>query len=622
MITSEEFHRIKYHWLGLSTNALDIEYLHGIDSETLITGKPFLICMGNGDYFRLPSDQSLLGFFLDPSHYKWHFCTWNMKFDSGSFLSFLSDNEKYELWLKKEIKHNGVKIQYIPHKYLLLSAGKNQWVKFWDVMQYYASRLEKAAQTYLGEGKTDIETKSFTPEYVSAHFDKILKYCHQDTLLTERLGNYFVDKLKQFGIRSTALYSPASLSFRFFADRVNIISVKRFWRHWPDVLKLGIDSYEGGKFEITHRGIFKGYEFDIVSAYPYEIKNLADISFARVERNRRYQPGAYYGFIRCRLFVDKGYFIPCGLIMDNTRVYPVGEFYITITKAEYEYLKEIGCRIEIIDAYWLFIDQPEFPYSPVIDELFSLKAMYKGKDKMLYSISKLMMNSFYGKMCQMIDNTYFLSETDWKDQIDCGVNWNPFYASIITANTRIKVTHIQNLLKDSCLAVHTDSVITTTPIPSSLVTGRLGDYEQVTEAGNPGDGVLVACGCYQIGNACAFKGFVPRKFADEGEASADVKVHVEEVIKERFEDWFYILNKYKDRDDIPYTIMRVESWVEAASKGHWDKINIFQDMPKTISLNKEIKRVWKMHMKGKDFLKALHRSEARMIVQKKKPEYW
>lgn len=645
MITSDQFHRIKYHPIRKQTPGKSIDTLIGFDSETDTTGRPFLFGFGDGRHCGNENDTLLC--FLEKFYIGTDFAVWNLKFDSGSVIYNMPAGEKFEkekpimvdgekcyqdkngdiffwdytayawkpgkieLWEKNYTtwtyidirgKEKKIRVEYIPHKLLKLSWGKGKEIKFWDICQFFQSGLDKAAKKYLGEGKDDIETKSFTAGYISKNLKKIIKYCIKDADLTGRLGNYFLDKLDEFGIRATSLYSSASISFRYFQDQGEIIGIKRFWKNYPDLVKMAIDSYEGGKFEVTARGAFNGYEYDIVSAYPYEMANLVDISFAKVKINTKYEKSAVYGFIRCLIECYDDLYLPCGIMIQNTRVYAIGKYYITVTKNEYDYLLTLGVKIKILSAAWLFVDNPDYPYRATVEKLFSLKAEYKKKDAMIYQLVKICLNGFYGKMAQCIH--------DWTDHYNAGVAFNPLYASIITANCRIRVSKIQNEYKNDCLAVHTDSVILTRPLQwSELPFGVLGAWEQVTPGAVPG--VLVACGCYQIGGEGAFKGFEPHS---ETDGETGIKT---------FETWYDILEKYRRLKNIPYEALRVESWVEAVSKGHFNTINLFQKMPKKIDLNADIKRVWiKDDMTAGDYLKKLHRSRPRVIVNTEKPKHW
>lgn len=634
VITSEHFSKIKYHFIKKGFPGTEIDELIGLDSETLVSGAPFLFCTGDGRAIE-PGDLLKVLF----QHYnKSHFALWNMKFDSGSILYELPPGAiiyeedrttikrftpgKYELWTTGKTQWhfkdcNGIPIEivleYIPHKFLKVSylhGGRDYWLKFWDICQFFASSLDRAAQKYLGEKKAEIDTKTFTIEIIEKRWKEIVKYCVQDARLTGLLGNFLLAKITEFGLRTTALYSQASISFRFFQDNGEIIGIPRYFKHYPAFVRVAMDAYEGGKFEVTTKGFHPElYEYDLTSAYPREIADLVNIDRADIMRTTVFQKDAVYGFMRCKVKIVDSLHVPAGLMINNTRVYAIGEYFITITKNEYLYYKEIGAEITILDGWFLFVKNIEYPYRDNVLKLFELKSHYKEKgDAALTLLCKVMLNGFYGKFCQLIE--------DWTGAYKAGVGFNPIYASVITANVRLKVCRIQNRYKDSCLAVHTDSVIMTEPLDASLVKkGELGEFEYV-EGKAPG--VLVACGCYQIGDAGAFKGFEPRRVKQYGGSPDEAA-----IVGERDETWFEILERYKGEMEIPYKALRVESWIEATAKGHFDKINKFEIHPKNIALNADVKRIWPHDdLTGRDLLEGLIRSEPVVIVQTEPPEYW
>ena len=492
-----------------------------------------------------------------------------------------------------------ITIEYIPHKCLTFKSGKNR-IKIWDIAQYYCTSLDTASKKYLGKCKVDIETKRFTSEIIKKRFDEIKKYCIQDAVLCAELSMYLLKKLNEFGIKCTGLYSSAYLSGQYFSDKGKVVSSWQFWQLEPELLQYALDSYEGGKFEITSRGKFYGYEYDIVSAYPYEISNLIDISLCSVKKSREYQRKADYGFLRCHIDNSQGACIPCGIMRGGVRVYPSGVFYLTITKQEYDYLQEINVPCEILSGYWIFTSAKKFyPYKKVVDTLFKLKSEYKKKgDLLLTMLAKIMLNGFYGKLLAMTliierpgpgeieDNKYYLA----------GRLWNVIYGSVITANTRIKVCRMQNRFKDKCIAVHTDSVILTCKLPENEIKNEIGEFNFDCE----GAGVLLACGQYEIGEKSAYKGFIP--------------IHDD--------NWKSILEKNLAKSIIDYPYLKVESWLEAMAKGHFKKINYFSDETKKINLNADIKRLWKKTIRARDLLDNLEQSLPIIHIETSSPDWW
>jgi len=579
MITSKDFPRVDYQPPRLDDDRPKISNILGIDSEAYTTGVPFMLCTSRGEYFD-PKDSPFC-FFTDAfwdgliaSHV--NFVVWNLKYDSGAILYHLPQTFLHFFWetgkATYEYDDTVYKFQYVPHKLLRISCRK-RIVNFWEISQFYRSSLDNAAEIYLNENKLGMTTKNFSLRYVEIHWKLLLRYCIRDADLTARLGIYLVDKLEEFGITASSLYSSASISFKYFCSRTSVVTAWRFWEDDRKALALASDAYEGGKFEVTTRGKFTGIEYDISSAYPYEIANLVDISSATTVHTTEYQPKAVYGFLDCTITHNTPAHIPCGPMVEGVRIYPNGTFRQTITAPEYLYLRSIGINPIVHDAVWFFVKRKRHPYRKIVMDLFKIKSSMKSKDRMLYNIVKVVLNGFYGKMAQSIEQP--------DGSVLVGSGWNPVYASYITALTRIKVTKIQNLMKSDCLAVHTDSVIVKRPLPPEIPTDNaLGNFGFVTE----GPGILVACGMYQIGDhPPAFKGFK----AKNGET------------------WTSILSRYPRRKTIPYKIIHVESWLEAQAKNHPSScINVFEKSKKRMVLNCDKKRLWPSPIRAVDLLES------------------
>lgn len=595
MITSRDFDRCIYKPPRLVDDREPVSKLIGIDSEAYGVdtdghrrGEPFMFCTSLGDIFRPDDIPDML---FTPKYHYTNFLVYNLKYDSGAFLYHLPVSHLRELRMEGRTAFMGRRYDYIPHKLLRIKEGSIT-VCFWDISQFYKMSLDAAADRYLDRRKIDIPTKTFTPRYVRRFWKYIAKYCIMDAQLTADLGRYLVDKLIQFGITPTTLYSCASVSFTYFCSTANIITSYKLWQEDRTALALASDAYEGGKFEVTTRGYFsQAYEYDLTSAYPYEIANLVDISHARVSHSRIYEKDAVYGFIRCHIDNSGGKHLPCGIMRKGVRMYPAGQYYLTITKEEYEYLTALNIDVKIYSAVWFHVRRKRYPYRKTIMGLFDIKSRVKGMDKMLYYVSKVVMNGFYGKCVQCIEQP--------NGKIAIGSGWNPVYGSVITANTRIKVTKMQNYLKDDCIAVHTDSVMSLRPLGRRHIRGGLGNFEAVPDAAGPG--VIVACGMYQIGRANAFKGFKPK----------------------HNETWLDLLKKHRRKKAVPYKQLHVESWIEAMAKGHEPSaINVFENAVKMVDLNCDTKRIWPRKVTGADLLAGMETSLPKIHIETKAPDFW
>lgn len=469
----------------------------GFDSEAFDTGEPFLYCT--------PDDAIPAAEFLDSifarkyRHTK--FVVYNLKYEEGAILYHFPQAVKDEIRTtgKGEWREMGIKVRSIPRKELVLSKNKNA-IAFYDISQFFASSLDAASEKYLGERKTEMETKTFTPEYVKKHYIGIVDYCRRDADLTQRLAEYFIDVLiDEFDIWPTKLYSTGYISGIHFSRKCDVIDVNRFWNFYPELLRLAYESYAGGKFEVYQRGFGYFYQYDINSAYPYEIMNLEDVRNAKVIHSTEYQKDATYGFLDCDLIIAED-FSPVPMKNENgVNCYPVGAFRRVITKAEYDYLIAHNADIEILDGYWL-ITEGEKPFRDEVQRLFELKAQFKGKDEMRYLLVKILLNSFYGKMIQVTEKY-----RKGRKFYEAGYLFNPIYAAVITANTRLKCCEAANLHPTAIVSCHTDSITTTVAMDQFglPISKELGDWSFEGE----GPGVVVGSGVYQVGDKSHYRGY-------------------------------------------------------------------------------------------------------------------
>ena len=521
----------------------------GIDTETLTTGKCFMICTSKGDTFQLHDMPHCL---FTRKYRGKNFVAYNLKFDAGSLLQFLPKKELKLLQTNNEVHYGDYFIKVIANKCLSIRKKKNT-CHFYDMAGFYTMSLEKAAQKYLGEGKIEVGSKKFTPERVEKEWDEIEEYCIKDAVLVKRLADRIISKFEDFGVYPRKLYSVAYISYQYFTTHCGYINVKRFWDKHRKLLDYAMRSFNGGKFEVTTKGPGYYYEYDIVSAYPYEIANLVDISDAQVIENEEYMENAIYGFLNCNINIPFGVSSPIALKYKDLNYYPIGEFNKVITKTEYEYLVKYGCEVEIIDAIWLKKKYLYKPYEKEIYNLMEKKDLYKKEGRKLdYHTIKIFLNSFYGKMVQLIK---------MDDYYKAGSSWHPIYASVITANCRVRISELQQ--NNKCVtAVHTDSIISTKPLDFKD-TGVLGDIVYELE----GDGIVLGSGIYQIGDKSRFRGF-------------DSKQKLMDLIPSKGK-------KMKVEVNRPY------SWREVAHRNmDLELINRFCDIDRDMRLNFDRKRIW------------------------------
>ncbi len=521
----------------------------GVDTEAYTTGECFMIATSKGDVFK-PGD--LPGAFFSRVYRGQHFVCYNLKYDSGALLQSLPLINLEELRSKDKTVYDGFSYSAIGYKCLTIRKGKNS-VHFWDMLNFYNMRLEAAASLYLDKHKDEEDVSLFRPEYVQANWAEISSYCVQDAQLVESLAQVIIKRFESYGVYPKKLYSVAYISYQYFRSHTSYVTVKKYWEKYKELLQFSLYAYSGGKFEVTRKGPGYYYEYDIISAYPYEIRNLVDISWARVVHSPKYRKEAVYGFLRVWVNIPFDMYSPLSCKRRGVCVYAVGEYRTYCTKQEYEYLVASGADVTIEDAWWIHVDNKQYPYRAEIDRLMVLKDSFDVEGLELdYNTVKILMNSLYGKFVQLI-------KTD--DGFKASSCWNPIYAAVITANCRIKVSNLQQIY-DSITAVHTDSVLSTVALPFPK-TGVLGDLIYETE----GEGVILGAGIYEIGKKVKFRGY-----------------HGSLLLSQ-------IIPMAKRRLKIAYE--HAYTWREVAFRG-WEttQINLFEELDKEININFDQKRLW------------------------------
>ncbi len=531
-----------------NTKQQSIEPL-GLDTEAYTTGECFMIALSTGEVFK---PEELPDCFFSRSLRGRHFVCYNLKYDMGALLQRLPIENLEELRSKDKTVYDSFSYSAIGYKCLTIRKGKNS-VHFWDMLNFYQMRLEDAAILYLDNRKMEEEVSLFSPEYVRDNWGQISTYCIHDAKLVEALALVIIKRFESYGVYPKKLYSVAYISYQYFRTHTPYVTVRKYWDRYKELLQFSLYAYAGGKFEVTQKGPGYYYEYDIISAYPAEIRNLVDITWARVVQSSKYRKEAVYGFLQVNVSIPFDMYTPTVCKRHGVNVYAVGEYSTYCTKQEYEYLIASGADVTILDAWWIHVDNKQYPYRTEIDRLMSLKERFKseGKELDLHTV-KLLMNSLYGKFVQLIK-----TEEGWKAS-SC---WNPIYAAVITANCRIKMSNLQSIYA-TITAVHTDSVLSTARLPFDKK-GAIGDLIFETE----GAGIILGAGIYEIGSKVKFRGF-----------------HGALLLSE-------VIPQAKRKLKIMYN--HAYTWREVAFRG-WDSsnINLFDELPKVININFDHKRLW------------------------------
>ena len=547
----------------------------GLDTETY-KGKVLLICDSYGRYREIDSMDSILDFLTSSKYLKTFNWFFNLKYDFESIIKWLSKEELIALYNNRQIEYGKYKIRYLDKKYFSIRLNQSSYI-FYDINNFIETSLNKASKIYLGDAKLDIiDSKRLNEDinYWKENKKEIIEYCLKDALLTKQVADKFwsimYDTLKFYPYKpySKGRFSEEYFCAKCFMPTVNKINTK--------ILEYGYNSYYGGRFEILKRGYFDTvYMYDIKSAYPYQMQDLLDINKGRWKKVFDYDEKADYGFYKCKITVFHPIISPCMQRIRGLNVYPNGEFIQFLTQEEIEFILSTynNIEIEVIDGYCFYATAYFYPLKEEIQKLYELKE--SAPDKQTKLMYKIVLNSLYGKFIQTAGGK-------------TGKLFNPIWASIITANTRIQLLKYALKNPESIIGFSTDCIHSQIPM-NFKQDGSLGSFELSFK----GKGIFLMSDIYTVWNDTAdksrFRGFNKKDDEKEitkiGEHTVDLKY-----------DLRVILEYLGDKKVYEYKIERPIHLGEAlkqVKKLTVDDINIFTTITKKLNINGDKKRLWK-----------------------------
>ena len=553
------------------------------------------------------------------------FFFWNLKFDAQAILRLLDEDVVLDLIASRteegEIGSNEVTINAETMTYLPKAPGKmitlrylegkslefrpRNWkvnkaklgpVYWWDISQYYNKmRLTKAAEIYLDDRKiercfdgTILDASRFDEEeYRDYYREDIDKYAVHDAVLAGRLARRKRDEFHAAGVRFIKPYSLANTAQRACLDTCTVPTVNLYRRPKnQDILRMALSAYQGGHFETRGSGFFPGVTLtDLVSAYPYIMYHLGNIDLRDSDHTDSWILGSAGPTIESWLEesdpLSMGFVEAMFLFEPGLPFYPLSKMSGTGTIVNPRLVRGFFTAEEVKEALkWPLIDvafgrwayfsdiSRNRPFQPFIERFYEMK-MESPKDSAEYAVSKVMLNSLYGKTIQAVKGK-------------AGKMWNPIYASTITGATRARLAQLIRLNGFSALSIATDGIIfpqgellnvPNRPLPAPY---NLGQWEIEQE----GDLTLLMSGVYSIES----QDYTKTTF--RGSASYFLRNHLSEGLRG-------FCREHSDQERVSTMIRRPYSAGEARMKGDMSLMNVFAPRSYTIRpCGDTTKRLW------------------------------
>ena len=496
----------------------------GFDTETDDLGTPILMAT-NENYTMIHNFDSVLEFLGNKKYKNAVFWTWNLTFDAEGLLKLcLQDIPETEDWriIAKQMqtggnKEEGIKsgysyrhkylgdinIFYIKSKFLSISMNKHR-MQFYDIAQFYGhSRLETQAQVFLKEGKEDLAgwvdevkkcqsgkiTHKQLQKYLFENYDEVGYYCQKDADLTLRLSEVMRQAFLSVDIPFDKPMSQAKIAEEYILQNVKYPIVARLKStKITEYHNVAQKAYHGGIFETVQRGLFEEpiYDYDINSAYPASMAGFdhwGNGSFQEVETPSDGVRFGWYGAeFNCKWIPypdDKDpYFIDYRLldhseeqltdVVTNNRIlYPTGKRVQVITRVELEFMLKHGFKVNVFAGVEWVKNSDKYlnPFAWIPEKYTARQEIKKAnKDDMRQYALKILLNSTYGKTAQ----SKFPGEMT-----------NYFYASYITAETRIKIAEVALKHEKNVIDIATDGICLNCPCPElDISEDNLGEWKE------------------------------------------------------------------------------------------------------------------------------------------------
>lgn len=261
-----------------------------------------------------------------------------------------------------------------------------------------------------------------------------------------------------------------------------------------DFYSLITEAYSGGEIEALRYGYTdNAWYSDIASAYPYHISHLWDLRDSVVTTGEGVPPRLDYSycFIRGKVNIPDNVNVhPITIkhpLFDETNIRATGEYMASYLLEERDYLESIGATFDNEKWYNIQTTGKLSPIATAVMEFIDLRTKLLAEGDSAQYVAKISANSMYGILFECVDK-YRDGQDGFVERIGfrAGEFFNPIYASIITARTRIQVSKASNEIQKAGgkpILIMTDSVFwegTPDMLPSSMIkeVKTLGYFEK------------------------------------------------------------------------------------------------------------------------------------------------
>ena len=449
----------------------------------------------------------------------------SFKYDVEMILCDLPVRSWYRLRAHGVVRGHGYRITYHPGKRFTVSrfdsrTGQRTTATIYDVWGFFQSSFVKACRGWLDPHELeDIERveagKAKRGSFVYAELETyVFPYWLAELGLLVRLCNRLRERLTDAGVLPSSWHGPGAIATTIYREKKIRQHMSRTIRDCISNSDIDICSlpeevneaaqyaYAAGHFERFKIGHHpeRVWQYDINSAYPAAISRLPSLNKGEWihDTSGAFDPHAF-GMYRitfdCFRVGWLQYAFPL-FYRDERRCV---SFPLTVTGWYWgpEAALVAGRSDVTIHESWTWHPHgaPVYPFAFVTD-MYAQRQQWKAEGNPAEKALKLSLNSLYGKMAQ---------RAGWQRNRPLPRFHQLEWAGYVTAYTRSVLYRAMNMAGPGLIAVETDAVFSTRPLPDLPVSKNLGEWD-VTEHEWI---TYLASGTYWTDTKAAYRGLDP-----------------------------------------------------------------------------------------------------------------
>ena len=393
------------------------------------------------------------------------FVGFGFTYDVAQILKDLPVKKLEQIWRNNKCKFQQYRIHYFPRRWFRVThIPTKRTARIFDVIGFFQSSFLTACEDYLGQDDPDFTIiKQGKDARDTFRFDElrnfIMPYNDTELKMLVKLMNFLRLELHNVGLDLTSWHGPGAIANQVLKRH----GIKEHMStNVPEEVSVAAQhAYAGGRFEQFYIGSYKGnvYEYDIRSAYPTAIAKLPSFSEGTWEYAETFEHGTFsVWFIEYKdgRNSDKPQPLFCRA-KDGRVSFPkeVSGWYwepeASLVPGNVQY------------GYVWRTSQQDKPFA-FVGSMYEIRRKYKHLKRPI----KLALNSIYGKLAQIVGGKE--GPPPWHQ-----LEW----AGWVTSYVRAMIYRAIQLNPTAIIAVETDAVFSTEPLPLALGEG-LGEWELTT----------------------------------------------------------------------------------------------------------------------------------------------